>query len=130
MCGCIRRVCGGKVGSREIITVDCPVHECNLSISDTSHVPIVCEKLFCLCLCIAQNTWSVKRRLKSGTSHLRFSTASALTEEVNVVSPALYMPVLEPEDRKIRLQNNRRDKGKKKFFFPWYMMLRSLPVST
>lgn len=58
----------------------------------------------------------MKRRLKSGTSHLRFSTASALTEEVNVVSPALYMPVLEPEDRKIRLQNNRGDKGEKKVF--------------
>lgn len=33
-----------------------------------------------------------------------------------MVSPALYMPVLEPEDRKIRLQNNRRDKGEKKVF--------------
>lgn len=51
------------------------------------------------------------REAKIKISHLLFfSTASALREEVNAVSPALYLPVLEPEDRKIRLLNNRREK--------------------
>lgn len=73
------------------------------------------------------------REAKIRISHLRSSTASALREEVNVVSPALYLPVLEPEDRKIRLLNNRRGlKKKKKFSFSsfGYMTLRSLPVCT
>lgn len=47
-------------------------------------------------------------------SHLRVSTASALRQEVNVVSPALYLSVLEPEDRKIRLLHNSRVKKKEK----------------
>lgn len=49
------------------------------------------------------------REAKIKISHLRVSTASAVREEVNVVSPALYLPVLEPEDRKIRLLHNRRE---------------------
>lgn len=77
------------------------------------------------------------REAKIKIAHLHVSAASALREEVNVVSPALYLPVLEPEDRKIRLLHNRREfektKKKKASFFPpflRYMMLRSLPVST
>lgn len=49
------------------------------------------------------------REAKIKISHLKVSTASALREEVNVVSPALYLSVLEPEDRKIRLLHNRRE---------------------
>lgn len=59
------------------------------------------------------------REAKIKISHLRVSTASALREEVNVMSPALYLSVLEPEDSKIRLLHNKervKKKEKKKSF--------------
>lgn len=67
------------------------------------------------------------REAKIKIAHLRVSAASALREEVNVVSPALYLPVLEPEDRKIRLLHNRREslkkQKKKKLLFFFFLLL-------
>lgn len=77
---------------------DCPAYLCSLSIRGAC----------CHCALPKHSSESLVREVKIKISHFRVSTASALREGVNVVSPLLCLPVLEPEASKIRLPSNRR----------------------
>lgn len=69
------------------------------------------------------------REAKIKIPHFRVSTASALREGVNAVSPPLCLPVLEPEASKIRLLNNRRKSKHEKVFF-FFSQMHDVTVPT
>lgn len=72
------------------------------------------------------------REAKIKISHLRVSTASALREEVNVMSPALYLSVVEPEDSKIRLLHNKErvKKKRKESFLLFFSLIQDVKIPT
>lgn len=115
----VQECSGGRVASSETLTSDCPAHLCSLSISGA-----------CCHRALPEHSWeSLAREAKIKISHFRVTTASALREGVNVVSPALCLHVLEPQASKIRLLNNRlKEKHEKVFFF--FSEMRDVTVPT